>query len=113
MCEGDRHLFLVFKFAAFKTQFSCGWKLPSFSQAMWLSCAEWEQCMAQELHLLMLYNVLKTGVIAILLYVIAIGIFAGEKYVQEALQGQHNSLNSQMLFPCELQGWAAKHLLVM
>lgn len=61
----------------------------------------------------MLYNVLKTGVTAILLYVIAIGIFAREKYVQEALQGQYNSVNSQMLFPCELQGWAAKHLLVM
>lgn len=57
----------------------------------------------------MLYNVLKT----ILLYVIAIGIFAREKYVQEALQGQYNSLNSQMPFLCELQGWAAKHLLVM
>lgn len=52
----------------------------------------------------MLYNVLKTGITAILLYVIGIGIFAREKYVQEALQGQYNSVNSQMLFPCELQG---------
>lgn len=52
----------------------------------------------------MLYNVLKTSVAAILLYLIAIGTFAREKYIQEALQGQYNSLNSQMLFPCEIQG---------
>lgn len=42
----------------------------------------------------------------------AVGIFAREKYVQEALQGQYNSVNSQMLFPCELQGRTAEHLLV-
>jgi len=45
-----------------------------------------------------------TGVTAILHYMIAIGIFAREKYVEEALQGQYNSVNSQMQFPCELQG---------
>lgn len=41
----------------------------------------------------MLCNALKTDATGILLYVMAVGIFAREKYVQEALQGQYNSVN--------------------
>ena len=40
-----------------------------------------------------LYNALKAIVTDILLYVIAKGIFAREKYVQKTLQRQYNSVN--------------------